>query len=105
MTIEEIENLNLKVEIEIVQGNDTIFRNSTDSDFKTLRASLTDGEKELDFEGKKDLSYQWTIDGEYFGNTQFVDVLAADIKSNTGAALVRCYITVSDKESGQSVTF
>ena len=105
MTIEEIENLNLKVEIEIVQGNDTIFRNSADSDFKTLRASLTDGEKELDFEGKKELSYQWTIDGEYFGNTQIIDVLAADIKSNTGAALVRCYITVSDKESGQSVTF
>jgi len=67
MTIEEIENLNLRVNIDIVEGDDIIFRNSIEEDSKLLRGYLYDGANEIsEIEGKK-ISWYWTINGEKVG--------------------------------------
>lgn len=105
MTIQEIESLNLKVNIDITEGNDIIFRNSTDSETKELRGYLYDGTKEIvEIEGKT-ITWEWTLDGKKVGSESKLQITANEITSPTGAALIRCYITVSDNETGESVMF
>lgn len=105
MTIEEIEGMNLRVAIRVIDGNDTIFRNPQPEDSKTLEAFLTNGFEDFnELEGKV-LEYHWTIDGpeNFVGGNKQVIIKAKDLTSQTAAAVVRCRITVRDTQTGQTL--
>lgn len=104
MTIEEIEKMKLRVLIKITKGDSAIFRESEQNDSKELTAFLTNGVEEFSEIPGKSLTYQWSIDGgEILSEAESFVVTPDKIKSKTGAAVVRCIITVKDGSTGQSL--